>query len=97
MEYLQNGIAINAVNMPALSPGQYKAASPFIDLAQRLGVFASHPTTGNPTTILLTYSGRIAEMNTSLLRNAGLAGFLGRSTASKANIIKGGRPEREPL
>jgi len=87
VEYLQNGIAINAVNMPALSPEQYKAASPFIELAQRLGVFASHLATGNPTTIRLTYSGRIAEMNTSLLRNAGLAGVLGRSTASKANVI----------
>ncbi len=87
VEYLQNGVAINAVNMPALSPEQYKAASPFIELAQRLGVFASHLATGNPTTIRLTYSGRIAEMNTSLLRNAGLAGVLGRSTASKANVI----------
>jgi len=87
VEYLQNGIAINAVNMPALSPEQYKATSPFIDLAQRLGNFASHLTTGNPTTIRLTYSGRIAEMNTSLLRNAGLAGVLGRSTASRANVI----------
>jgi D-3-phosphoglycerate dehydrogenase len=87
VEYLLHGIAINAVNMPALSPEQYKAASPFIDLAQRLGIFASHLATGNPTTIRLTYSGRIAEMNTSLLRNAGLAGVLGRSTASKANVI----------
>jgi D-3-phosphoglycerate dehydrogenase len=87
VEYLQNGVAINAVNMPALSPEQYRAASPFIDLAQRLGVFASHLATGNPTTIRLTYSGRIAEMNTSLLRNAGLAGVLGRSTASKANVV----------
>src|SRR6185437_15170426 len=58
VEYLQNGVAINAVNMPALSPEQYRAAAPFIELAQRLGVFASH-----------------------------LAGVLGRSTASKANVI----------
>ncbi len=86
VEYLQNGVAINAVNMPALSPEQYRAASPFIELAQRLGSFASHLATGNPTTIRLTYSGRIAEMNTSLLRNAGLAGVLGRS-ASKANVV----------
>ena len=28
VEYLQNGIAINAVNMPALSPEQYKSAAP---------------------------------------------------------------------
>lgn len=87
VEYLQNGVAINAVNMPALSPEQYRAASAFIDLAQRLGNFASHLATGNPMIVRLTYSGRIAEMNTSLLRNAGLAGVLGRSTASKANVV----------
>ena len=73
VEYLQNGIAINAVNMPAMSPEQYKAVGPFIELAERLGKFASHMVTGNPKGVRLTYFGRIAEMNTSLLRNAGLA------------------------
>ena len=48
VEYLQNGVAINAVNMPALSPEQYKAAAPYIDLAERLGNFAAHLVTGNP-------------------------------------------------
>lgn len=88
VEYLQNGVAINAVNMPAMSPEQYKSAEPYIDLAERLGNFAAHLITGNPTTIRLTYYGKIADMNTSLLRNAGLAGVLNRSTAvSKANVI----------
>jgi D-3-phosphoglycerate dehydrogenase len=88
VEYLQNGVAINAVNMPALSPEQYKTAGPFIDLAERLGNFAAHLVSGNPTTVRLTYYGRIADMNTSLLRNAGLAGVLNRSTAfAKANVV----------
>ncbi len=89
VEYLQNGIAINAVNMPAMSPEQYKAVGPFIELAERLGKFASHMVTGNPKGVRLTYFGRIAEMNTSLLRNAGLAGVLNRSTAAgaRANLV----------
>jgi len=88
VEYLQNGVAINAVNMPALSPEQYKSAGPFIDLAERLGNFAAHLATGNPNIVRLTYFGRIADMNTSLLRNAGLAGVLNRSTAAaKANVV----------
>ncbi len=87
VEYLVNGVAINAVNMPSLSPDQYKAAAPYIDLAEKLGNFAAHLITGNPTTIRLTYSGRIADMNTSLLRNAGLAGVLNRSSATKANVV----------
>ncbi len=88
VEYIQNGVAINAVNMPAMSPEQYKSAGPYIDLAERLGNFAGHLSDGNPTAVRLTYYGKIAEMNTSLLRNAGLAGVLNRSTArSKANVV----------
>ncbi|HTA42970.1 MAG TPA: phosphoglycerate dehydrogenase, partial [Bryobacteraceae bacterium] len=88
VEYIRNGVAINAVNMPAMSPEQYKSAGPYIDLAERLGNFAGHLSDGNPTAIGLTYYGKIAEMNTSLLRNSGLAGVLNRSTgASRANVV----------
>lgn len=88
VEYIHNGVAINAVNMPAMTPEQYRTVGPYIDLAERLGNFAGHLSDGNPKTIRLTYFGKIAEMNTILLRNAGLAGVLNRSTAqSKANVV----------
>lgn len=87
VEYLLNGVAINAVNMPALSPEHYKTLGPFIELAERLGNFASYVATGNPKTVKLVYSGRIADMNTTLLRNAGLAGVLKRSTEQRANLV----------
>jgi D-3-phosphoglycerate dehydrogenase / 2-oxoglutarate reductase len=86
-EYLKNGVAINAVNMPALSPEQYRALGPFISLAERLGTFASFISDSNPVTVRFTYSGRVAELNTTLVRNAGLSGLLARSLASKANLI----------
>ena len=41
VEYLKSGVAINAVNMPALSPEQYRALSPYATLAERLGAFAA--------------------------------------------------------
>ena len=56
-------------------------------LAERLGNFAAHIATGNPHTVRLAYSGNIADGNTSLLRNAGLAGVLSRSTAHRANLV----------
>ena len=84
---LKNGIALHAVNMPALSPEQYKAIEPFIDLARRLGNFASHVSTGNPSAIRLFYFGKIAENNTHLIRNAGVAGVLNRSLSRKANLV----------
>jgi D-3-phosphoglycerate dehydrogenase / 2-oxoglutarate reductase len=86
VEYLVNGVALNAVNMPALSPEQYRALSPYIHMAERLGNFAAHIAAGNPRTVRLAYFGRIAENNTSLLRNAGVAGVLRRSE-ERANLI----------
>jgi D-3-phosphoglycerate dehydrogenase len=87
VEYLKNGIAINAINMPALSPEQYRALRPYAELAERLGNFAAHIAVGNPQVVRLTYFGKIADGNTNLLRNAGLAGALSRSTAQRANLV----------
>ncbi len=87
IEYLSNGVVINAVNMPAMSPEQFKSVGPYLALAERLGNFASYIATGNPRAIRLTYFGRIAEMNTQLIRNAGVAGVLNRSLTLKANLV----------
>ncbi|HEY2013904.1 MAG TPA: phosphoglycerate dehydrogenase, partial [Bryobacteraceae bacterium] len=87
VEYLKSGVAINAVNMPALSPEQYRALGPYVTLAERLGNFASYLASGNPRTVRLVYFGRIADSNTNLLRSAGLAGVLSRSTSLKVNLV----------
>ena len=87
VEYLKNGVAINAVNMPALSPEQYRDVAPYVTLAERLGNFAAHVATGNPKAVRLIYNGRIAEQNTNLMRNAGVAGVLNRSLSRKANLV----------
>jgi D-3-phosphoglycerate dehydrogenase / 2-oxoglutarate reductase len=87
VEYLKTGVAINAVNMPALSPEQYRTLGPYISLAERLGNFAAHIAAGNPKTVRLVYQGKIAGTNTNLLRSAGLAGVLNRSLPYKANLV----------
>jgi D-3-phosphoglycerate dehydrogenase len=87
VEYLQHGVAINAVNMPALTPEQYRALGPYVTLAERLGNFASHIAVGSPHAVRLVYSGKIADSDTYLLRNAGVAGVLSRSTAKTVNLV----------
>jgi D-3-phosphoglycerate dehydrogenase len=87
VEYIQHGAALHAVNLPALTPEQYKTLGPYGQLAERLGNFASYVSTGNPKAIRLVYCGKIAEYNTLLVRNAGLAGVLQRSLARNANSI----------
>jgi D-3-phosphoglycerate dehydrogenase / 2-oxoglutarate reductase len=87
VEYLKHGIAIHAVNMPAVGPEQYRALEPFVTLADRLSNFAGYLASAHPRTVRLTYFGKIADGNTNLLRSAGLAGLLSRSTNRKANLV----------
>src|SRR5262249_59495308 len=49
--------------------------------------FAAHIAVGNPQRVRLVYLGRIADGNTNLLRNAGLAGVLSRSTEQRVNLV----------
>jgi D-3-phosphoglycerate dehydrogenase / 2-oxoglutarate reductase len=86
-EYLRSGIAINAVNMPALSPEEYRTISPYITLAERLGSFAAQIATGNPAGVTLVYLRQLAESNTHLIRNAGMAGVLNQWLSQKANLV----------
>jgi len=87
VDYLKSGVVINAVNMPSLSPDQFQVIGPWLSVAERLGLFASYVAEGNPRAVRLTYRGRIAEMNTQLVRAAGLAGVLTRSLPQKPNLV----------
>jgi D-3-phosphoglycerate dehydrogenase len=87
VEYLKNGVALNAVNMPALSREQYRALGPYAALAEGLGILAANLATGHPKTVRLVYFGKLADSNTSLLRNAGVAGVLGRSSPHRVNLV----------
>jgi D-3-phosphoglycerate dehydrogenase len=87
VEYLKNGVAINAVNMPAISPEQYRAIGSYLVVSERLGTFAAYLAAANPRAVRITYSGRIADSNTALLRNAAVAGLLKRSAPQNVNVV----------
>ncbi len=87
VEYLKHGVALNAVNVPAMTAEQFRAVGPYVNLAERLGAFAAFVAPGNPRSVTLTYSGRVAELNTQLIRNAGLAGVLARSSQRRPNVV----------
>ncbi len=87
VQYLRDGIAVNAANVPAMTADQYRSVGPFAALAERLGTFAAHVATGNPRLARLVYTGPIAAQNTLLIRNAGIAGVLSRSVARKLNVV----------
>ncbi len=80
VEYLQNGAALHAVNLPALTPEQYKTLAPYGQLAERLGSFASYIATGNPKTIRLVYFGK----DRGVQHTSGAQCRVGRSAAAIA-------------
>ena len=77
-EYLKHGVVINAVNMPAVSAEEFRQLRPYVQLAKRLGSFAAQIARGTPVSVRLTWSGKLAESNTTLQRNPALAGILNR-------------------
>ena len=78
-EYLKHGVVQNAVNLPSLSHEEYQQVAPYLEMAQRLGIFLGHSLRGNIESIHLTYIGRLAETKTQLVRNAAIQGVLAHS------------------
>ena len=87
-DYLKLGVVQNAVNLPSLSHEEYLEVGPYIEMAGRLGQFLSHASAGHVESIHFTYTGRIAQGKTDLIRNAAIAGlFLGSEGSGAVNRI----------
>src|SRR6185503_13094531 len=56
-------------------------------LARRLGAFVAQIAEGSPRGVRFTYSGKLAESNTNLIRNAALSGMLNRFLSQRANLV----------
>ena len=80
-DYLKLGVVQNAVNLPSLSHEEYIEVAPYIEMAERLGRFLADATPGNLENIQITYTGRIAQGKTELIRNAAIAGVFAGSDA----------------
>ncbi len=80
-DYLKLGVVQNAVNVPSLSHEEYVEIAPYIEMAERLGQFLSHATPGNLENIQITYTGRLSQGKTDLIRNAAIAGIFSNTDA----------------
>ncbi|HUD21945.1 MAG TPA: phosphoglycerate dehydrogenase [Acidobacteriaceae bacterium] len=90
-DYLKLGVVQNAVNMPSLTHEEYVQIAPYIDMAERLGIFLSHATPGNLESIQITYAGRLAHGKTDLIRNAALVGVLANTEGDAEQSIMANR------
>ena len=76
-DYLAEGTIRNAVNMPALSPEQYRRLRPYLELGERLGSFVAQAAPSHSfSRVRMQYAGEPAEIGTHVIRSAVLMGAL---------------------
>jgi len=86
-EYLKRGVIQNAVNVPSVSDEQYAEMQPYMAMAEKLGGLLGQLSGGNLEEIQLRFSGRMAEWNTTLVRNAAIKGILQCVLSENANVV----------
>ena len=87
-DYLADGLIRNAVNMPALSPDQYRRLRPYLELGQRLGSFVAQAAPSRSFhRVRIQYAGEPAELGSHVIRSAVLAGALNSVLDEKVNLV----------
>lgn len=87
LDYLRQGEIRHAVNMSPLDPQTLESLRGYLDVANRLGIFASQWNDGSPRRIRLIYRGELAQKNTGLLTSAFFAGYLAHAMDEQVNIV----------
>jgi len=86
-DYLLDGVARNAVNMPSISPEEYKKLEPYLQLGEKLGAFLAQIASRPLEEVRISYDGGLADLNTRLVRNAVLKGILNQVLDEPANLV----------
>jgi D-3-phosphoglycerate dehydrogenase / 2-oxoglutarate reductase len=87
-DYLSDGVIRNAVNMPALSPDQYRRLRPYLELGERLGSFVAQASPSPSfSRVRIRYAGEPAELGSHVIRSAVLVGALNSVLDEKVNLV----------
>jgi D-3-phosphoglycerate dehydrogenase len=89
-DYLLTGAVRNAVNMPSVSPEEFKKLEPYLQLGEKLGTFVAQLTDKPISEVSISYDGGLVDLNTHLVKNAVLKGVLGQILAEPINLINAG-------
>jgi D-3-phosphoglycerate dehydrogenase len=89
-DFLISGVARSAVNLPAVSPEEFKKLEPYIQLGEKLGAFLAQIAGERIREVRISYDGGLAELNTHLVKNAVLKGILTPALSEQVNLINAG-------
>lgn len=77
----------NAINLPSLEPEVLEEISPYLNLAEKLGLFLGQLVEGHVKAIEIKYSGEILNHNISPVTSALLKGFLTPILVESVNYV----------
>ncbi|MBI1390722.1 MAG: phosphoglycerate dehydrogenase [bacterium] len=87
LDVLTGGEVRNAVNIPSVSPEVRAALSPYLELAEKLGMFAIQYFNKPLSKLEVAYSGGLAEYETAYLSLAVLKGALSAMMNETVNFV----------
>jgi D-3-phosphoglycerate dehydrogenase len=87
VDYLIAGTVRNAVNVPSVPADQLPTLSPFISLAERMGLFQAQLCEGGLTQVLVEYSGEVANLKQEPITLAALKGLLTPTLQETVNYV----------
>jgi D-3-phosphoglycerate dehydrogenase len=85
-DYLLTGAVQNALNMPSVTAEEAKVMGPWVKLAGHLGSFVGQLTDEPIRAVNILYNGAVAQMNTSALNAAAVAGIL-KASNPEVNMV----------
>ena len=75
-DYLLTGAVTNALNMPSITAEEAPKLTPFLALAEKLGLFAGQLTESGVEEIEVSFAGEVAALNVKPLLQTAVAGVL---------------------
>ncbi|MBM3552920.1 MAG: phosphoglycerate dehydrogenase [Alphaproteobacteria bacterium] len=75
-DYLTRGAIANAVNFPSISPEEAPRLKPFVELAEKLGLFVGQVARAGVDKLSIVYEGVVAFQKTRAITCAALSGLL---------------------
>jgi D-3-phosphoglycerate dehydrogenase len=87
VDYLIAGTVRNAVNVPSVPADQLPSLSPYINLAERMGLFAAQVIEGGLTQVTVEYSGDVSNLKLEPVTLAALKGMLTPMIQENVNYV----------
>jgi D-3-phosphoglycerate dehydrogenase len=85
-DYLTRGAIANAVNFPSISAEEAPRLRPFVELAEKLGLFAGQIARTGVEKVSIVYEGAVASQKTKAITAAAIAGLL-RPILEGVNLV----------